>query len=370
MYYKDFHGRRHSALGMGGIHLPTVEGDPNRIDREKGQQIVDLLMEKGINVFDTAYIYLNGDSERFYGEALKKYPRESYTLATKFNASANPDIAAVLEEQLRRCQTEYFDVYMLHGLNEENLPVYTDPKRDYIGYLLKQKEAGRIRHIGFSTHASPEVLRSFLDHFDGYDMALMQLNYVDWTLLRAKEQYEILTERGIPIWVMEPNKGGRLTKLNDEAEAVLRAAAPERSVASWAFRFLQSLDNVHTVLSGMGELAHIEDNVNTFAACDPLSREELAALEQAKELFLKDLGIPCSACRYCCSHCPQQLDIPLLIRCYNEYRVSGKTWRAATEERVSEAEKCLGCGACAAHCPQNIDIPDVLEKLVKREEKK
>lgn len=368
MYYKEFHGRKHSALGMGGIHLPTVEGDPNRIDREKGQQIVDLLMEKGINVFDTAYIYLNGDSERFCGEALGKYPRESYSLATKFHASANPDIEAVFEEQLRRCQTEYFDVYMLHGLNGESLDTYTDPKRDYIGYLLRQKEAGRIRHIGFSSHATPEVLREFLRRFDGYDMALIQLNYVDWTLLRAKEQYEILTEHGIPVWVMEPNKGGRLTTLNEEAAAILRAAAPERSLASWAFRFLQGLPNVHTVLSGMGELAHIEDNLATFAACEALSEREQAVLEQAKGVFLKDLGVPCSACRYCCGHCPKELDIPLLMRCYNEYRVSGKTWRAATEEQVAAAKECLGCGACAAHCPQNIDIPGILAQLAGLEE--
>lgn len=368
MYYKRLKDMEISALGMGGIHLPTVEGDPNRIDREKGQEIVDELMRQGINFFDTAYIYLNGDSERFYGEALKKYPRESYYLSTKYSSSASPDIAAVFEEQLRRCQTEYFDFYLLHCLDEESINDYADPGKDYIGYLLKQKEAGRIRNIGFSTHAAPEVLRRFLDYYDGFDMALMQLNYVDWTLLRAKEQYEILTGRGIPVWVMEPNKGGRLTTLNDEAAAILRAAAPERSLASWAFRFLMGLDNVHTVLSGMGSLEHLADNLATFSKCDPLSAAELAALEKAKDAFLKDLGIPCSACRYCCSHCPQQLDIPLLIRCYNEYRVSGKTWRAATDERVQAAEKCLKCGACAAHCPQNIDIPDVLEKLATRKE--
>jgi len=363
MYFKDFYGKKHSALGLGGIHLPLEEGNPNRVDRVRGQAIVDLLMENGVNVFDSGYFYYNGDSERFYGEALQKYPRESYTLSTKFSVSANPDVEAVFEEQLRRCRTEYFDVYMLHGVIDENIPRYTDPEKDYIGYLLRQKEAGRIRHLGFSTHATPDALRRFLAHYDGYDMALMQLNYVDWTLLHAKEQYEILTEHGIPVWVMEPNKGGRLATLNEEAAAILRAAAPERSLPSWAFRFLMGLPNVHTVLSGMSEPAFVMDNLATFASCDPLSEEELAVLERAKEAFLKNLGVPCSACRYCCDHCPQQLDIPHLMHSYNEYCVSGSVWKVLTDEQAEQAKQCIKCGACAAHCPQRIDIPAAIEKV-------
>jgi len=194
-------------------------------------------------------------------------------------------------------------------------------------------------------------------------MTLMQLNYVDWTLLHAKEQYEILTEHGIPVWVMEPNKGGRLATLNEEAAGILRAAAPERSLPSWAFRFLMRLPNVHTVLCGMSEPAFVEDNLATFAQCDPLSEEEMAVLERAKEAFLKNLGVPCSGCRYCCDHCPQQLDIPHLMHCYNEYSVSGSVWKVLTDEQAEQAKQCIKCGACAAHCPQRIDIPAAIEKV-------
>ncbi|MDO4573118.1 MAG: aldo/keto reductase [Clostridia bacterium] len=363
MYQKKFNGIPISALGMGCLRFPTEPGQPNRIDRAEAQKVIDAAVESGINYFDTAFIYQNGDSERFVGEALQKYPRKRYYLATKFYATPSADIEAVFAEQLRRCRTDYFDFYLLHGMDEACIAAHTDPQKDYLGFFLKQKAAGRIRYIGFSSHAAPDTLQKFLDWHDGFDMALIQLNYLDWTLLNAKRQYEILTERGIPVWVMEPLKGGRLSTLNDKACALLQAAAPDRSVSSWGFRFLMGLPNVQTVLSGMSSVQQVLDNAKTFEAPDPLSAAESETLRRAAAIFMEDLGVPCSACRYCCDTCPAGLDIPLLIKGYNERSVSGETWRIATLSNAKGAEHCLQCGICAKHCPQKIDIPAVMRKL-------
>ena len=366
MFYKDFHGNAISTLGMGVMRLPAVPGEPNVIDRAEGQKIIDRAMELGINYFDTAHIYQKGDSERFLGEALKKYPRESYFLATKFYGSPKRDIRKTFFEQLERLQTDYVDVYLLHCLEEDTFALYTDPERDYLGFLRQMRREGRIRYLGFSTHASPEMLEKFLAYDDGFDMALMQLNFVDWKLLDAKRQYEVLTRHNIPVWVMEPLKGGRLATLNEAAVKILKEENPERSIASWGLRYCLSLPNVHTVLSGMGSLEMVEDNAKTFSEHCPLSSREREVLERAKETFLDDLGVPCSACRYCCDNCPEGLDIPLLIRAYNEKNFSGETWKIPGLEQTKGAEHCLQCGACMEHCPQKIDIPAIMGKLQKK----
>ncbi len=184
MYYKDFNGISVSALGMGALRLPSIEGQPDKIDRIEAKKVIDAAIEVGINYFDTAYTYQNGDSERFLGEALSNYPRESYYLATKYYSKAGGSIEEVFEEQLKRLKTDYLDFYLLHSLDENYIADYTDKNTDYIGFMLKQKEAGRIRHIGFSTHADPATLSKFLKYFDGFDMAVMQLNYMDWDILR------------------------------------------------------------------------------------------------------------------------------------------------------------------------------------------
>lgn len=240
-----------------------------------------------------------------------------------------------------------------------------DPQKDYIGYLLKQKEAGRIRYLGFSSHAAPEALERFVDWCPDFDMALIQLNYLDWSLLDGKRQYEILTDHGIPIWVMEPLKGGRLTHLNEKAEAILREAAPERSILSWSFRYLLGLDNVQCVLSGMASPEQILENASIFEAHAPLSRQEETALQEAVQAFKNELGVPCSACRYCYPVCPAGLDIPLLIQGYNELTISGETWKISSLSQTKGPSACLQCGACAKRCPQKIDIPGVMKAYAK-----
>lgn len=367
MFYKDFKGNKISALGFGVMRLPEDPENPAAFDRAEGQRIIDRAMELGVNYFDTAHIYQKTDSEKFLGEALKKYPRESYYLATKFYGSPKRDIRKTFFEQLDRLQTDYIDFYLLHCLEEDTFDLYTDPQRDYLGFLRQMRAEGRIRYLGFSTHASPEMLEKFLNYDDGFDMALMQLNYVDWELLDAKGQYEILTAHSIPVWVMEPLKGGRLATLNEAACGILREAAPERSVASWGFRWLMGLPNVQTVLSGMGSVDMVEDNCTTFHEYKPLDAEEQAALENARAAFIDDLGVPCSACRYCCDNCPEGLDIPLLIRYYNEKSLGGEAWKIPGLENTKGAEHCLQCGACMEHCPQKIQIPEIMAKLQKKE---
>lgn len=367
MFYKDFKGNKISALGFGVMRLPEDPENPAAFDRAEGQRIIDRAMELGVNYFDTAHIYQKTDSEKFLGEALKKYPRESYYLATKFYGSPKRDIRKTFFEQLGRLQTDYIDFYLLHCLEENTFDLYTDPQRDYLGFLRQMRAEGRIRYLGFSTHASPKMLEKFLSYDDGFDMALMQLNYVDWELLDAKGQYEILTAHNIPVWVMEPLKGGRLATLNEAACGILREAAPERSIASWGFRWLMGLPNVQTVLSGMGSVDMVEDNCTTFHEYKPLDAEGQAALENARAAFIDDLGVPCSACRYCCDNCPEGLDIPLLIRYYNEKSLGGEAWKIPGLENTKGAEHCLQCGACMEHCPQKIQIPEIMAKLQKKE---
>ena len=363
MYYKDFDGMKISALGFGGLRLPTEKGKPNHINRAEAKNVIDMAIASGINYFDTSHNYQNGDSERCLGEVLSKYPRDSYYLATKFYAAYATDIEAVFEEQLKRLQTDYFDFYLFHCLDESTFGSYTDKNRGYLDFLRKQKEAGRIRNIGFSSHASPELLERFLDYDDGFDMAMIQINYLDWSLLNAKHQYELLSEHHIPVWVMEPLKGGRLSTLNNKAADILKGTVPDRSLSSWGFRFLMGLPNVHTILSGMSDIEQVQDNAKNFAVYDPLSSSEKAALKKASEIFLKDIGIPCSACRYCCDTCPVGLDIPLLIRGYNERSISGEVWKVPQLSVTKSASACLQCGVCRSHCPQKIDIPAIIKKI-------
>ncbi len=369
MIYFDFQDKKLSGLGFGTMRLPT--NPDGSIDKDHFGRMVDLAMEKGVNYFDTAWPYHNNMSEFAVGEALKKYPRDSFYLATKYPGHQiveKYDPKAVFEEQLRKCQVEYFDFYLLHNVYENSLDVYLDPQWGILDYFREQKRLGRIRHLGFSTHGSPELMEKFLD-IAGEDMEFcqIQLNWVDWTLQDAKRKVELLNRRNIPIWVMEPVRGGKLCSLDEDYEAQLKALRPEETVPGWGFRFLQSIPGVTMVLSGMSNMEQMEANIETYQTCKPLNDREMEVLLGISRTMQKAVG--CTACRYCTEYCPQGLDIPNLIAIYNDLQFQAVTNVAMRLDGVP-AEKqpanCIGCGQCAKMCPQLIEIPQVMAALAKK----
>ena len=323
MVYKDFQDIKLSALGFGAMRLPvTGEEMDAPIDEARAEEMVAYAMEHGVNYYDTAYGYHEGQSEIVMGRILGRYPRDSYYLATKFpgyDLSNMDKVEAIFEEQLKKCQTGYFDFYLFHNVYEKNIDLYLDPQYGIMDYLLKQKAAGRIKHLGFSAHGRYDTIRRFLEEYGEYmEFCQIQLNYVDWKLQDAKAKVELLEEYKIPIWVMEPLRGGKLAELSEEDTASLKAVRPEEPVPAWAFRFLQSLPGVTMVLSGMSNMEQIKANILTYEEDKPLNEAEMKVLLETADRMMNIL--PCTACRYCTAHCPKGLDIPTLLSLYNETR--------------------------------------------------
>ena len=384
MYYRELAGEKVSALGMGNMRLPTFDGVEKNVDREKSQEIIDYAMSHGINYYDTAYRYHGGESERFIGQALKKYPRDSFLLASKFpghmmvkkgggvvgftsGLAGWPDntVEGVFAEQLQKCQVDYFDFYLLHNVNENSLVIYDDPDLRVVDFVKQKKREGKIRHLGFSSHASSAAtIDDFLTRHEGvFDFVQIQLNYLDWTLQDAKGKYAAVAKHGVKVVVMEGVRGGRLASLPEAQMAKLRALRPDDSAARWALRWVQSLPEVAVVLSGMSTLEQITENVETFAAPAPLTPEESALLAEVAEGML-DL-VPCTACRYCTEGCPKELDIPQIIAAYNAVKNGDFMARydMDAEGDAMDPRRCIGCAACAAVCPQGIDIPTIMADL-------
>lgn len=361
MQYKQLCGEKLSRLGMGNMRLPTTDG---KIDEKKAQDIIDYLMEQGVNYYDTAYMYHGGESERFIGKALSKYPRDSYFLATKmpsYKLSEGCTPEEIFQEQLSKCGVDYFDFYLLHNLSENSYDIFTDPEKAVIPYLLEQKRLGRIKHLGVSSHAKPETLKRFLDSVDSMEFVQIQLNYLDWEMQDAKQQYEIIASHNLPVWVMEPCRGGRLAALSPAADEILKNAAPDRSIASWAFRYVMSLPQVGVVLSGMTEMPQATDNVATFSENSNLSVEETAILQKALALFRSEVNVPCTVCHYC-DGCPMDIDIPAVLALYNKYQLDKSPFiHKELEKLTAGPADCIACGACTAKCPQNIAIPEVMK---------
>lgn len=353
-----FCGNEISLLGMGNMRLPVKED--GKIDFDKAAAIIDRLYNNGINYYDTAYVYHGGESEVFVGAALKKYPRESFHVATKYHCLANPDFKAVFEEQLKRLDMDYIDYYLIHAIGDNTVDTYLT--NGCVEFFREQKRLGKIRHLGFSFHASLETMRKVLD-FGGWDFAQIQLNYLDWLLHDAKAQYDMLTEAGLPVIVMEPVRGGRLAKLTDDTDAQLLAAHPDWSIPSWAFRFLMRLENVRLILSGMSTVDQADDNISTFNAAEALSDEDTELLFKVCDEFKKQISAPCTACRYCTDGCPMEIDIPVMMDIYNKFKLNGKGAARAIEKHEHNAKDCISCGACSEHCPQSIDIPSIMAEL-------
>lgn len=372
MVYKEFQDKKLSSLGFGAMRLPVSDSIPGTpIDEEKTEEMVDFALRHGVNYFDTAYGYHDGTSEVVMGKVLGKYPRDSYYLATKFpgyDLSNMDKVDTIFEEQLGKCGMEYFDFYLLHNIYEKNIDPYLDPKYGIMDYLLKQKENGRIRHLGFSAHGRYDTMKRFLEAYgDKMEFCQIQLNYLDWKLQDAKAKVELLNEYHIPIWVMEPLRGGKLAELSAENEAKLHALRPEEAVPAWAFRFLQSIPGVTMVLSGMSNRDQLEKNIATFAEDKPLNEEEMAAILEAADSMLDVL--PCTACRYCVSHCPKGLDIPTLLSLYNETRfVNGLITHMAVDalDEEKRPDACAGCHSCEAVCPQQLEIAGAMKDFVRK----
>lgn len=367
MIYKNFQDLRLSALGMGAMRLPVRNGNDADIDTAATEEMVAYAMEQGINYYDTAWGYHNGNSETVMGKALSRYPRDSYYLATKFpgyDLANMPKVKEIFEKQLEKCGVEYFDFYLFHNVCEMNIDAYLDEKYDIFNYLMEQKKNGRIRHLGFSAHGSYEVMKRFLDAY-GKDMEFcqIQLNYLDWNFQNAKAKVELLNSMNIPIWVMEPLRGGRLAKLPEKETETLTGLRPDETVPAWAFRFLQGVPGVTVVLSGMSDLAQLKENIQTFQTDKPLSQTESDALLSIADGMLGST-LPCTACHYCVSHCPQELDIPALLELYNEHSFTGGGFIAPMALMAIPEEKqpsaCVGCRSCEQVCPQQIKISEAM----------
>ncbi len=369
MQYSNFDsiGRSISKLGFGLMRLPKAEEGSETIDRDEAFRLIDLAMKSGVNYYDTAYVYHGGDSEKFAKEALGRYPRESYCLATKLPGWAIKDhgkhTPELFNEQLEKCGVDYFDFYLLHSVNRDIMKVFEADKA--YEYLAEQKKLGKIKNLGFSYHGDLEFFVELVDKYN-WDFVQLQINYYDWENQNAKAYYEVLEERNIPCIVMEPVRGGSLHTLNDEAKKVFEDLG-DASAASYALRYVAQLSNVLVTLSGMSTYEQVVDNIKTFDECRPLSETEKEAIEKANLLFRKNFAIPCTDCKYCVETCPAGINIPACFKAYNEYNKTRDKSDFSKHYEIISAEQrannCLNCKACVEKCPQKIDIPRQLRKV-------
>ncbi len=356
-------------LGFGLMRLPEKDGV---IDHDTVCRMVDRYMDTGMNYFDTAYVYHGGKSETAAKEALvKRYPRDSFMIATKLPAweiKKQEDVDRLFNEQLERAGVDYFDFYLLHSI-EDGSHYETYEKYDCFTWGLERKAEGKIKHFGFSFHGSPELLTEVLDKHPEVEFVQIQLNYLDRTnpVVRSQRLYEILRDRNIPIIVMEPVRGGMLANMAPEIEAKFKARRPDRSVASWALRFVGSLPGIMTVLSGMSSEEQMEDNIRTFTDFEPLDNDEFELINEVTEEVLSVPQIGCTACKYCCDGCPKGISIPDVFRTVNTLRRYPDDWRsknfyAGLVKRSGKASDCIGCGQCESVCPQHLPIIELMKE--------
>lgn len=372
MIYKNFKGKQLSTLGFGTMRLPIIDNDISKIDEGKVFEIFDYAISQGVNYFDTAWGYHNGMSELSVGKALARHPRESFYLASKFPGYDVKNFGKheeIFKRQLEKCQVEYFDFYLIHNVCEQNIEKYLDKSYGTVDFFLEQKAKGRIKHLGFSTHADFSNFVRFMDAYGEHmEFCQIQLNYIDYEFQEAKKKLEYLKEKNIPVWVMEPLRGGKIANISDNMlEPVLKNRSND-SVCSLAFRFLQSIDNIYVTLSGMSNLEQVKDNIKTFETFSPLSKNDFdCLLEIARKMTS---NIPCTSCRYCTEYCPMGLDIPKLISLYNDHQFTGGGFLAPMYVSSLNEDKrptaCIGCKSCEAVCPQNIKISQVMTDFSER----
>lgn len=372
MIYNDFQGLKLSALGMGNMRLPVLDGNDNNIDVDAAKEMIAFCMNSGINYYDTAYGYHGGNSELVVGQLLKNYERSSFYLASKFpgyDLSNMPKVREIFEEQFEKCQVEYFDFYMFHNVCEMNIDEYLNPEFGIFDYLMEQKQNGRIRHLGFSTHGDIDCITRFLEAYGEHmEFGQLELNYFDYRFQNAKGKVQLLDEWNIPVWVMEPIRGGQLAALSPEAADKLKKARPDEDIPAWAFRFLQTIPSVTVTLSGMSNMEQLKANISTYAESKPLNEAEMQLILGIADEMIGRTTVPCTGCHYCVSKCPKGLDIPFLLKQYNEAMVAGAGEFIAPMALSSIAEDkqpecCISCHSCEKVCPQTIKISEELNKF-------
>ncbi len=369
MYYRKFKQipEKVSLLGFGCMRFPVTNKETEEIDETLATAMIDYAIQNGVTYFDTAYPYHKGMSETFIGKALKKYPRETFYLASKlpmWSMTSKEKAIEIFAEQLKKCQVEYFDFYLVHNMNKENYQKAIE--YDIISLLQEYKKQGLIKHLGFSFHDNPDVLANHLENHE-WDFVQLQLNYLDWDLQNAKKQYELVGNKNIPVVVMEPVRGGALASLTESAASKLVAYNPDASIASWAIRYAASKNNVLTVLSGMSDFSQVKDNVLTISNFKPLIKEEHELLNEALTIYLASGTIPCTGCRYCMD-CPEGVDIPRVLAIYNQYVISKNRWSFINSyfralEESKRADNCIACRKCEEKCPQGIEISKWMDSI-------
>ncbi|MBE6649069.1 MAG: 4Fe-4S dicluster domain-containing protein [Ruminococcaceae bacterium] len=371
MIYKNFHDKKLSALGLGCMRFPMLENKKNDgdIDEVRTAEMFDLAIKNGINYFDTAWGYHNGCSEPVVGKMLSKYPRESFYLATKFPGYDLGNMGKaeeIFEKQLERLRTDYIDFYLFHTVSESNYKHYlNDEKYGDFSYFVKQKELGRIKHIGFSIHASLEIMKEFLEAYGKHiDFVQIQLNYIDWNYQDAKAKVEVLNQMNIPIWVMEPVRGGRLATTPLKYESVLEDIKKGESAPALAFRFLQSIQGVTMVLSGMSSKEQLLENIKTFSEEKPLTADEFKTLVSVGDDMMSRKTLPCTSCNYCVPNCPAGIDIPSVINVYNEFAKGETLELEVKDSKGGKPSECIACKACEAVCPQQIKISETMSSFL------
>ena len=393
-------GDKVSILGYGCMRWPMIKDaeDKDIIDQEAVNRLVDHALENGVNYFDTSPVYLQGQSETATGIALKRHPRESYFIATKLSNFSNysrENSMLMYRKSFENLQTDYIDYYLLHSIGGGGMDAFNARYVDngMLDFLMEERKAGRIRNLGFSFHGKTDSFDEFLKLHEKYhwDFVQIQLNYVDWTHAggrNANAQYlqAELDKRGIQSVIMEPLLGGRLAKVPEHIADRLKERDPQKSIASWAFRFAGTHEGVLCVLSGMTYMEHLQDNLKSYSPLVPLTESDLAFLEETAELMQKYPTVPCNDCKYCMP-CPYGIDIPAILlhynKCVNEGEIAGST---ASEDykkarraylvsydravpKLRQASRCIGCNTCVSHCPQNIDIPKELHRIDRYVEK-
>lgn len=367
---KQFKDIEISRLGLGNMRLPCktpIKREANPlIDYNKAQELVDMAYENGVNYFDTAYMYHAGKSEKFIGQALKKYPRESYYLADKlpiWMCKRPADMQKIFDKQLQRTGIDCFDFYLLHSLDKGNFEKCE--KYGAYDFLLEKQKQGLIKNIGFSFHGTIDDLKTIVAAHH-WDFAQIQMNYLDWKNQDAKTQYEILTEAGIPVIVMEPVRGGKLADVPKRVEELFKNNAPDKSIASWAIRFCATHDNVLTILSGMNAKEQMLDNLQSLTDFVPMTDVELKICQNAASIINESEIIPCTGCDYC-ADCPKSVKISTIFDVYNKLKTEEYTTDQAKEKYAQidvNHTQCVACGKCKEHCPQSIDIPKMLSETI------